>query len=107
MSDRRLIVNADDFGLSPETNRGIITAHEGGIVTSASLMVRYPAAIEAADYARRHTRLGVGLHLDLGEWAFRGGEWVALYLVVAADDAGPVRAEAERQLAAFRDLVGG
>jgi len=41
MSDRRyLIVNADDFGQSPGVNRGIIQAHEHGIVTSASLMVR-------------------------------------------------------------------
>src|SRR5437879_6831057 len=106
MTVRRLIVNADDFGLSPETNRGIVTAHESGIVTRASLMVRYPAALEAAEYARQHPRLGVGLHLDLGEWAFRGGEWVALYTVVRTHDADAVRAEAERQLTAFRDLVG-
>ena len=38
--DRYLIVNADDFGLSEGVNRGIVRAHEGGIVTSASLMVR-------------------------------------------------------------------
>ena len=106
MIARRLIVNADDFGLSPETNRGIITAHEHGIVTSASLMVRWPTSMSAAEYARRHSRLSVGLHLDLGEWAFRGGEWVPLYNVVPVDDPGSVREEATRQLTAFRDLVG-
>ena len=49
---RFLIVNADDFGQSSGINRGIITAHEKGIVTSASLMVRWPAAVEAADAER-------------------------------------------------------
>jgi predicted glycoside hydrolase/deacetylase ChbG (UPF0249 family) len=106
MPGRRLIVNADDFGLSPGVNAGIVAAHEGGMVTSASLMVRGPAAAEAAAYARGRPRLGVGLHLDLGEWAYRGGAWVRLYEVVPADDAAAVRAEAARQLAAFRRLVG-
>ena len=41
---RHLIVNADDFGQSAGINRGIIEAHEHGIVTSTSLMVRWPAA---------------------------------------------------------------
>ena len=34
----RLIVNADDFGLSEAVNRAVIEAHEHGIVTSTSLM---------------------------------------------------------------------
>ncbi|MGA2658858.1 MAG: ChbG/HpnK family deacetylase, partial [Verrucomicrobiota bacterium] len=54
---RGLIVNADDFGLDPGVNRGIIKSHEYGIVTSASLMVRWPAAAEAAAYAREHPEL--------------------------------------------------
>jgi predicted glycoside hydrolase/deacetylase ChbG (UPF0249 family) len=103
---RRLIVNADDFGLSQGVNRGIIAAHEVGIVTSASLMVRGPAAAEAAAYARAHPRLSVGLHVDLGEWAFRGGAWVELYRVVPLDDAAAVAAEVTRQLEAFRRLAG-
>jgi len=41
---RFLIVNADDFGQSPGINRGIIKAHADGIVTSVSLMVRWPAS---------------------------------------------------------------
>ncbi|HZT22784.1 MAG TPA: ChbG/HpnK family deacetylase, partial [Verrucomicrobiae bacterium] len=36
---RRLIVNADDFGLSPSVNAAVIRAHREGILTSASLMV--------------------------------------------------------------------
>jgi predicted glycoside hydrolase/deacetylase ChbG (UPF0249 family) len=103
---RRLIVNADDFGLSPGVNRGIIAAHECGIVTSTSLMVRAPAADDAAAYARAHPRLSVGLHVDLGEWAFRGGTWVELYRVVDLEDDAAVEAEVMRQLDCFRGLVG-
>jgi predicted glycoside hydrolase/deacetylase ChbG (UPF0249 family) len=103
---RYVIVNADDFGQSPGVNRGIITAHERGIVTGASLMVRWPAAEEVAAYARARPRLAVGLHLDLGEWACRGGTWEPLYEVVRPDDAAAVAEEIARQLAAFRRLVG-
>jgi predicted glycoside hydrolase/deacetylase ChbG (UPF0249 family) len=103
---RYLIVNADDFGQSPGVNRGVIAAHERGIVTSASLMVRWPAAAEAAAYARAHPRLGVGLHLDLGEWVCRDGSWARRYEVVAPDDAAATAGELSRQLAAFRRLVG-
>ena len=74
---RYLIVNADDFGLSAGVNRGVIEAHERGIVTSASLMVRPPAAAEAAADARAYPELSLGLHVDLGEWSYREGEWVA------------------------------
>ena len=101
-----LIVNADDFGQSAGINRGIIAAHEQGIVRSASLMVRWPAAQEAADYARRHTELSVGLHLDLGEWICKKGEWQPLYEVIDTRDEIAVRNEVAKQLGAFRSLVG-
>jgi predicted glycoside hydrolase/deacetylase ChbG (UPF0249 family) len=103
---RRLIVNADDFGQSAGVNQGIVRAHEEGIVTSASLMVRWPAAAQAAAYARSQPRLGVGLHLDLEEWACRDGSWVRLYQVVRTDDAVAVTTEAQRQLDEFRRLTG-
>lgn len=103
---RVLVVNADDFGLSPGVNRGIVRAHEEGIVTSASLMVRQPAAEDAAAYGRGHPRLGLGLHVDLGEWAFESGEWTPRYEVVALDDPSAVASETVQQLSRFRDLVG-
>jgi predicted glycoside hydrolase/deacetylase ChbG (UPF0249 family) len=103
---RYLIVNADDFGQSPGVNRGIIEAHERGIVTSASLMVRWPAAAEAAAYSRKHPKLSLGLHFDFGEWACRKGNWVKLYEVVPEDDGAAAAREASRQLAAFCRLVG-
>ena len=107
MTPRRyLIVNADDFGLSPGVNRGIIQAHEQGIVTSASLMVRGSAAAEAAAYARDHPRLSVGLHVDLCEWTFTNETWRPAYEVVPTNDAVAVADEVVRQLGAFRRLVG-
>jgi predicted glycoside hydrolase/deacetylase ChbG (UPF0249 family) len=105
-STRYLVVNADDFGLSPGVNRGIIAAHEHGIVTSASLMVRWPAAAEAVAYSRAHRDLSLGLHVDLGEWAYRDETWVPLYDVTRLDDTAAVADEVSRQLAAFRRLVG-
>ena len=103
---RILIVNADDFGLSHGINQGIITAHTKGIVTSASLMTRWPAAREAADLARRHPKLSVGLHLDLCEWVFDGNEWKERYSVVPLLDAHAVANEIRRQLDSFRSLLG-
>jgi chitin disaccharide deacetylase len=103
---RKLIVNADDFGLSLGTNEGIASAHERGIVTSASLMVRGRAATEAADYARKHPPLSVGLHVDLCEWTFSGGAWRPVYQVVPTQDAEAVANEVARQLTSFRELIG-
>ena len=101
-----LIVNADDFGLSPGVNQGILTAHEHGIVTSTSLMVRGPAAAGAATAAREHPRLSIGLHLDLCEWVFADETWRPAYEVVPPDDAVAVAAEVTRQLDAFQRLLG-
>lgn len=105
-SPKSLIINADDFGQSAGVNRGVIVAHEHGVVTSASLMVRWPFATEAAEYARQRPGLGVGLHLDLKEWAFLDGEWVRLYQVVDESDAQAVSEEVARQVDAFERLVG-
>ncbi|MDO8430846.1 MAG: hopanoid biosynthesis-associated protein HpnK [Candidatus Binatus sp.] len=59
---KRLIVNGDDFGRSPEINAGIVRAHREGILGSASLMVAEPAAREAAELAKSNPALDVGLH---------------------------------------------
>jgi chitin disaccharide deacetylase len=101
-----LIVNADDFGLSPGVNAGIVQTHCRGIVTSASLMVRPSAAVEAAELSRAHRSLSVGLHFDLGEWACRDGDWHQVSDVVPLDDPNAVRDEMRRQLDCFRDLLG-
>jgi predicted glycoside hydrolase/deacetylase ChbG (UPF0249 family) len=103
---RSLIVNADDFGRSPGINAGVAHGFACGVLRSASLMVRWPAAVEAAAYARAHPRLSVGLHLDLAEWRY-DGEWRPVYEVIPADPTPAcAEAEIERQLDAFVALVG-
>jgi len=62
---RALIVNADDFGLSPEVNAGVLRAHREGVLTSGSLMVGAVACDEAVAAANDHPALDVGLHLVL------------------------------------------
>jgi hopanoid biosynthesis associated protein HpnK len=62
---RRLIVNADDFGLSRSVNEAVIRAHRDGILTSASVMVNEPACDEAVKLAKENPKLGVGLHITL------------------------------------------
>ena len=62
---RRLIVNADDFGLCASVNRGILEAHRDGIVTSATLLANTPGFEEAVTLARAAPGLGVGVHLNL------------------------------------------
>jgi predicted glycoside hydrolase/deacetylase ChbG (UPF0249 family) len=103
---RFLIVNGDDFGRSPGINSGVIRAREHGIVTSASLMVRWPAARQAAAYGRENPAFDLGLHVDLGEWAFSQGKWIPVYEVVAFEDLQMVESELGRQLERFRELIG-
>jgi len=62
---RRLIVNADDFGLSASVNAAVIRAHREGILTTASLMVNESGFDEAVKLAKENPSLGVGLHLTL------------------------------------------
>lgn len=102
MNKKKLIVNADDLGQSEGINAGIIKAFEKGIVTSASLMVRYPAAA----LAKKYTGLGIGLHVDLGEWIYRDGNWDPLYEVVALDDSKAVEDEMIFQLESFYRIMG-
>jgi hopanoid biosynthesis associated protein HpnK len=62
---KQLIINGDDFGVSPSVNQAIIQAHQQGILTSTSLMVTGSAFQEAVALAKQNPRLGVGLHLTL------------------------------------------
>jgi hopanoid biosynthesis associated protein HpnK len=62
---RRLIVNADDFGLTSGVNRGILKAHAEGIVTSSTLMACGTQFDEAVKLAANHPDLSVGCHVVL------------------------------------------
>ena len=105
-TDRFLIVNADDLGLSAAVNAGVFAAHERGVVTSASLMVRQGAASAAAEAAAGYPELAIGLHIDLGEWIYESGEWIQAYLHCDTDDRDAVEAECRAQLERFRALLG-
>lgn len=60
-----LIVNADDFGLHTEINKGIIKGYQEGFITSTSLMCSAPAFDDAVALARNNPDLGIGIHLTL------------------------------------------
>ena len=65
----RLILNADDFGLSHGINRAIAELHSAGAISSATLMAAGPAFDDAVGVARAHPTLGVGCHIVLTDGA--------------------------------------
>lgn len=65
---KKLIINADDFGYRDNINRGIIYAHQNGLVTSASLFVERDGSFDAVRLAKENPSLGLGLHLDLDKF---------------------------------------
>jgi chitin disaccharide deacetylase len=93
-----LIVNADDFGLSPGVTTGIIEAHAHGIVTSTSMLVDTPFSEAAAAAAREHPDLSVGLHACL---THESG-----LPAIDPDDSSRCRADLSRQLERFTELMG-
>jgi chitin disaccharide deacetylase len=60
-----LILNADDFGLTPGVNRSVVELQEAGALTSATLMATADGFAAAAAQAIGHPRLGVGCHIVL------------------------------------------
>lgn len=65
MSEKRLIINADDFGMSRGISDGILLAHRYGVLTSTSLMVNMPASEYAVERLSSAPRLSVGVHLNI------------------------------------------
>jgi hopanoid biosynthesis associated protein HpnK len=66
---RRLIINADDFGLTSGVNRGILESHQSGMVTSSTLMACGAQFQEAVALALQVPRLSVGCHVVLVDGA--------------------------------------
>ena len=98
MTGRKLVLfNADDLGYSHGINRGILEAHERGVVTSASMMVNTPATGEAVLLAREHPDLAVGLHVNFTNEAQR---------LIDLDDQEVCRRELWGQYRRFTDLTG-
>lgn len=61
----KLIINADDFGLSEAVNYGIISAYKYGIVTSTTAMANMPWFEHAMELLKENESLGCGVHMTL------------------------------------------
>ena len=64
-SRKQLVVNADDFGFTPDVNEGIVEAHRRGILTATTLMANGAAFEDAVSLAAVNQTLDVGCHLVL------------------------------------------
>ena len=61
----KLIINADDFGLTNGVTYGILDGIRHGIVTSTTMMVNTPGTLTAAEIARQNPDMAVGLHINI------------------------------------------
>jgi len=115
----RLVVNADDFGLSAGVNRGILEAYAAGVVSSVSVLVNAPGWTDAVQrLCDLGPGIGVGLHVNLtmgrpvswggGLCDARSGCFHSLPALVARAlagrlDPGDVAIECAAQLARLRN----
>lgn len=84
---RRLIVNADDFGLTRGVNRAIVESHRDGIVTSSTLMANGQAFEDAIVHAKSASRLSIGCHVVLVDGSpVLGGQQAPTLFDQKADD---------------------
>lgn len=112
---RKLIVNADDFGLTPGVNYGIVEAFEYGVLTSTTLMINQKFAKHAIDLGKRYRGLGIGIHVtfDKGK-ALSGissltdssGELLKFGKLKEAGKEEDFYREAKLQIERFIELVG-
>lgn len=112
MGTRVLIINADDLGIDPAIDRGILQTLREGVVSSATLMVNMPHAQAAA---REASGLSLGLHLNLCRGAplwpdfpkeLLGADGNFTEARAASLPADVVEAETRAQLARFTELTG-
>lgn len=107
-----LIINADDLGINPERDRGILEAFQQGIVTSTSLLANGPS-FNAAVKKAKATGLPIGVHLNLSDGRaltgpikgltdaqgnMPGKEWLRRHLVVGKCDYTAIRNELSAQI---------
>lgn len=62
---KKLIINADDFGLCKGVNKAVLEAHTTGVLTSATIMANMPGLFEAVNITKKTPTLGVGVHLNI------------------------------------------
>jgi chitin disaccharide deacetylase len=116
MSSTYLIINADDGGLSSETDEGILHTIRAGVVTSVSLFVNRPFCANIEAYKQSGVSTGLHLNLTLGQpctplpapplvdqdGRFHSNGWKNPLVF----DGASVKAEFLNQLEQFRKLTG-
>lgn len=100
-SCRQLIVNADDFGFTPDVNRGIVASHRHGILTATTLMASGEAFEDAVRLARENPTLDVGCHLVL----VQGKSLLPPYTRLPESIPALLRALALRQIRIYDELA--
>lgn len=118
---RQLIVNADDYGRTPQVSRGILQAHRQGIVTSTTVMINQPDIETQLAEALDCPALGIGLHLVFTAWrpvlppdqvpglVDKEGRFLEQHTVWARAESIPIaqlRAELTAQMERFVALAG-
>jgi predicted glycoside hydrolase/deacetylase ChbG (UPF0249 family) len=96
---RQLVVNADDFGFTPDVNQGIVEAHRQGILTATTLMANGAAFEDAIGLARRTPSLDIGCHLVL-----IGGESLVSGKALPATVPQLLAALARREIRPYEEL---
>ncbi len=97
---KRLVVNADDFGFTPDVNAGIVEAHQHGILTATTLMANGDAFEDAVRLARGTPALDIGCHLVL-----IGGRSLVTGKPLPESVPQLLAALAKRQIAIFDELA--
>lgn len=98
-SRKKLIVNADDFGFTPDVNQGILEAHTRGVLTATTLMANGAAFEDAVQRSREAPALDIGCHLVL-----IGGDSVLQGRPLPATPARLLAALASRQIRVYDEL---
>ncbi len=103
-----LIINADDLGISPEVNRGIVVAYERGVVTDSSLLIRGPYVRQAVEMIKQEPSFQVGIHIDLDPllgWESPGIERLPrqklLAMMTEPEFIKKIKQEIDKQITAF------
>jgi len=97
---KQLVVNADDFGFTPDVNEGIVEAHRRGILTATTLMANGEAFDDAVRLARETPSLDIGCHLVL-----IGGNSLVSGRPYPTTVAQLLRALARREIAPYEELA--
>jgi chitin disaccharide deacetylase len=100
MARKQLVVNADDFGFTPDVNQGILEAHRDGILTATTLMANGTAFDEAVRLWRETPALDVGCHLVL-----IGGESLVTKKAFPATVTQLLAALAKREIRVYDELA--